>query len=367
MSVTKGIVDDGTTAKGVSVTSPRRKWLIVSVVAMAHIVPVAAWSQSPTPARPRSPDRRALDASELLRRFDRNRDGLLQRDEIPRRAWPQVERTARQRGLDPNRPLPVDALARAMRPRQADSREPGKPAPKETGTKPQDDSSPSEASQRNESSLVPGFGVPDARPPVPGFEVPLPGPSAPGTKPSEQGRGEKVAAASASSVDGRIRRYARSMLAQYDKNKNGRLEKNEWSRLRGSPKESDRNGDDILDLDELTNHLAAYGSRRVDVRSSRARSAGKSTYGSGNPGEAHRSLRFLTPQERLPKGIPDWFLRRDADLDGQISMAEFSTVWPSGKLKEFNDLDLNRDGLIVPNECLQATKDETRVGGGRGR
>ena len=352
-------------AKGVSMTTRRQKWLTVCALGIAYVIPVSGWCQRPGTTRTGSPGRHELDAAQLLRRLDHNQDGLLQREEIPRRVWPQVELAARQRGLDTKKPLPLSELARSIKPRRADPGEPAKPTPKDTNTNSEDGSEPSVQSDGNASSLVPGFGVPDNRPPVTGFDVPLSGTRVQRTESPEEGKGSKASTASTSAANSQVRRYAKSMLAQYDKNKNGQLEKEEWSRLRGKPKEADRNGDDVLSLDELSEHLAGYGSRRDTVSGSRSRAGGKSSYRSSKPHGTNRSSRFLSPHERLPKGLPDWFPRKDADLDGQISMGEFSTVWSRGKLKEFTDWDLNGDGLIVPKECLRATTREKRLGRGQ--
>ena len=69
-----------------------------------------------------------------------------------------------------------------------------------------------------------------------------------------------------------------------------------------------------------------------------------------------KTIRFFRPDERLPKGLPDWFKARDADGDGQISMAEFRADWPPAKEAEFLHLDLNHDGVITPDECLKVEK-----------
>jgi hypothetical protein len=203
-------------------------------------------------------------------------------------------------------------------------------------------------------SPVPGFGVPDDRSPAPGFDVP---PAAGVSKTGSPGesRGGEESASSTPSADKRIRRYAMSLLAQYDRNKNGQLERDEWSRMRGKPKEADRNGDDVLSLDELADHLAGYGRRRDTPAGSRSGAGAEASYRSQKADGTRRTYRFRSPHERLPKGLPDWFARKDADVDGQVSMAEFSTVWPRGKLEEFAGLDLNGDGFIVPKECLRAT------------
>jgi hypothetical protein len=67
-----------------------------------------------------------------------------------------------------------------------------------------------------------------------------------------------------------------------------------------------------------------------------------------------KAVRFLRPEERLPKGLPDWFRTKDTNGDGQISMAEFATEWTPATEAEFARLDLNGDGFITPDECLRA-------------
>jgi hypothetical protein len=69
-----------------------------------------------------------------------------------------------------------------------------------------------------------------------------------------------------------------------------------------------------------------------------------------------KGIRFLRPNERLPKGLPDWFRTKDANGDGQISMAEFAAEWTPAAEAEFLRYDLNGDGFITPDECLKAEK-----------
>jgi Ca2+-binding EF-hand superfamily protein len=66
-----------------------------------------------------------------------------------------------------------------------------------------------------------------------------------------------------------------------------------------------------------------------------------------------RSGRFLTPTERLPKGLPAWFLAKDVHGNGQITMAEFASEWTSETAAEFNRYDLNHDGIITAAEVLK--------------
>ena len=67
-----------------------------------------------------------------------------------------------------------------------------------------------------------------------------------------------------------------------------------------------------------------------------------------------KSGRFLTPQERLSKELPDWFLEKDVNGDGQVDMAEYASEWTPDLVDEFNRYDLNHDGIITAAECLKA-------------
>lgn len=157
-------------------------------------------------------------------------------------------------------------------------------------------------------------------------------------------RGDSSSEKRESGGDDRFRQYAESLLRQNDRNKNGVLEKDEWSRLRGNPADYDKNNDGKITVEELAMRSESFGRGR----SSRSDSSDK---------PKQETYRFLTATERLPKGLPDWFLRNDLDADGQIMMHEFTTSWSSSKVSEFNEYDLNGDGVLTPKEVLGAGKD----------
>jgi hypothetical protein len=93
-----------------------------------------------------------------------------------------------------------------------------------------------------------------------------------------------------------------------------------------------------------------------------APSVGSSAPGSSTPGSTsetkplHKSGRFLTARERLPKGLPSWFLEKDVNGDGQITMDEYTTTWTPEKAAEFDKYDLNHDGIITAEEVLKLEK-----------
>lgn len=177
-----------------------------------------------------------------------------------------------------------------------------------------------------------------------------------------------------SSDSQRVRAYAEGLLRQYDANKNGVLDKDEWSNVRAISKDTDANNDGSVTLDELTLKLGAYGKENGKSGGGATASSGgsTSTSSSGGPSSSRssrgdaktsgekKSYRQRAATERLPKGLPDWFARNDEDSDGQVVMSEYSTLWSDSKATEFAKFDLDGDGVITPRECLRALEMETK-------
>jgi hypothetical protein len=153
-----------------------------------------------------------------------------------------------------------------------------------------------------------------------------------------------------------VRKYAEALLRQYDTNKNGVLEKDEWMQMKSNWRDADTNGDGIITLDELAVKMGGFSrSRSASSSTSSGSSVAAVSGGSSGSSTSKRSYRFLSPQERLPRGLPDWFLRKDTDGDGQVTMAEYSRGgWSDSMAEEFAKYDRNGDGIITPEECLKA-------------
>ncbi len=62
--------------------------------------------------------------------------------------------------------------------------------------------------------------------------------------------------------------------------------------------------------------------------------------------------KFYRPIEEL-RGLPAWFILRDRDGDGQISMEEFAPSLTPAALALFGKLDKNGDGLLTTGEIRQ--------------
>jgi len=166
----------------------------------------------------------------------------------------------------------------------------------------------------------------------------------------------------------KFKQYAESLIRQFDKNKNGMLEKDEWSEMKSEHRAADMNGDGVITVDELTAKLQSYSSGSGNSSTSNSGSRGgsggsdrKSWYGSKNGSSTtkptdKKGYRLSSATEKLPKGLPDWFLRNDADADGQIAMVEYASTWTDQMAADFQKYDLNGDGYITPEECLAVDK-----------
>ncbi len=114
---------------------------------------------------------------------------------------------------------------------------------------------------------------------------------------------------------------AESLMKRHDLNGDGRLDSSERRNMGFTSTAADADGDRRIDRSELAQWLIEQELQR---------------------------------QRGSPRELPPWFAERDADQDGQISMAEFTDEWTDDEYAKFGRLDLNEDGVIVPNECLAA-------------
>ena len=291
---------------------------------------------------------------QMLKGLDTNGDGKIDEAEVGqdgRRKY-YAERIIRRAGLEPKYPISLKRVQEGLKKTSGQS----------------SSSSSSSKSKKEGTPLVPGFDVETETLPVPGFGGTIEEQAktvATGTRssstPSTSSRSSRSStssrdssstssrdssSSSSTSTRGReyeVRRYAQSLLRQYDKNRNGKLEKDEWSNMRGSPEKSDRNKDGVITSEELTDRLMNYSRGRA---------------GGGRSNSSKESYRALSAIERLPDGLPDWFAELDSNEDGQVAMSEYATQWSDAKAREFELYDLNNDGIITPPECLEADEDE---------
>ncbi len=160
------------------------------------------------------------------------------------------------------------------------------------------------------------------------------------------------ASSPAAKVDERTREFAQRAVRGYDKNRNGTLERDEWKRMRGDPTAADTNRDGKITTDELALHYARWRAQHSSSShgSSHDRSRGSPSSSGKQPDRP--AIRFRTPAERLPKGLPEWFRAKDLDFDGQVAMWEYADDWTAGLVAEFRYHDENHDGVITPAEAI---------------
>jgi hypothetical protein len=187
------------------------------------------------------------------------------------------------------------------------------------------------------------------------------------------GSGRNKASASAGDASQSQDRMTQMMFGRYDRNGNGVLEKDEWGSFRSDPSGYDTNHDGKITREEFTAAMAsrfggrggAEGGREQSPWYSRREGEGGPPKTGESPGEApaatasaKKSYRFPTATERLAdfEGLPEWFARADANGDGQVKMAEYSTSWTDQVVADFTQFDLNKDGIVTPSECVKATE-----------
>jgi hypothetical protein len=338
---------------------------------------------------------RAARFEGLLRSMDANGNGVLEPSEIPEERRGIFMFMASRAGIDPNQPVVINQAVQNMSARfgggstppgnlppgvapPPGSAPPGSPpaTPGATATPQSPGATEPAKATSSQPPLVPGFGVSQSLPAVPGF-------------------GELALATSspdaASSADPRYRTYAEGVLRRYDSNQNGVLDKDEWGQMRRDPTAADRDQDGRITLDELAIWLAERGRQHQEESpgpgdppgpggwprpeglpgpggwpppgdgsgesqhaeaSEASPSASPAAAIAASPGR--KSYRFLSAKERLPAGLPDWFTTRDANGDGQLSMAEYAGSWSDGTIQEFGNFDLNADGIVTAKECIKA-------------
>jgi len=173
------------------------------------------------------------------------------------------------------------------------------------------------------------------------------------------------------------------LIQRYDLNHDGVLEQNEWCKMQGQPDVADADRDGKITLDEWCAHIMDFGRGRrlslltsdaggdaaakpVAAKESGASPPSGSAFVQPPSGTPSRTTTFHVPKSRLPAGLPDWFLQRDLNGDGQVSLAEYAPNATPADVEQFSRYDRNGDGLITVRELLGGQSSSGRKGGGWG-
>lgn len=293
-----------------------------------------------------------FDPSMFLGRMDRNGNGMLDLDEMEGPARFMIERMARGNpSIDMTKPIPLSKITEAFQAMR-------------NGGSSSFSSLSSDESMSESTTLVPGFGIKKEKVPVPGF-------------------GSNTNAVNIRVEDQDIR-DADDRMGRYDTNRDGVLDATEVTNSRMTDAmEYDRNGDGKVTRDELAVRYAkrrqsysqssqsSQDNSRRDNRDNRSRDSkdkDKEKKEIPNPFEKVFSYRLTEKDGKLkrPAGLPEWFVRRDINVDNQVSMDEYSSKWNSEVIDEFAKADANLDGFVTAKECLTAVKKGFIPGSGGG-
>ncbi|HUT95784.1 MAG TPA: hypothetical protein VMY37_40405 [Thermoguttaceae bacterium] len=189
--------------------------------------------------------------------------------------------------------------------------------------------------------------------------------------------------------DGRLGpdEWDETRIARYDRNQNGLLEETEWRRIWITQRLPRSDGG--VGVEQLVRAIAALGGGKPivlkqshlgermkplpllspatagDTRANGPESPAEDTDVpstgqkpvAGSPsGRGARNTKFVLPRSQLPRRLPPWFVPRDADGDGQLTMAEYAPKATAAQLAEFTRYDRNGDGVLTAEECARGPR-----------
>ena len=301
--------------------------------------------------RSRFDGRGSFDPSEFLSRLDANGNGVIDVDEQQGPAQFMISRLQRyDSSIEAGKPIPLSKITESFE-KAREERESG--GGYDRGDRGRGDDRDRERNDRQSADqavtvelLVPGFGkqVGDMDPaPLLGF-----------------GAHADLLTIDVTEAD---EQEAASRMRNFDKNKDGFLTKDELTpQFAGNPMDFDRNRDGKLTAKELA---VRYAVRREGTelaqqtrektkpeKSTEPRSRSSEI---SDPFNGRKSYR-AQGSRAAPEGLPGFFTDRDANGDGQVTMAEFASEWNDEVVAEFFHSDLDRDGVITAAEALRAVE-----------
>lgn len=128
----------------------------------------------------------------------------------------------------------------------------------------------------------------------------------------------------------------RGLFSTLDADRDGRLSKRElralWTRLESR----DKDGDGAIAPTEIPRQSTLVAGFGIAVQFAR------------NPAVAFNPGMQPTPRAAYPQGVPNWFMRMDTNGDGEVSRREFL-----GTTEQFREFDADGDGSISPEEVAK--------------
>ncbi|MBC8869316.1 MAG: calcium sensor EFh, partial [Planctomycetes bacterium] len=325
---------------------------------------------------------------EALERLDKNEDGEISPDEITPLARPYLERITRERGMSVDRTNKIDKLQEAARVYYAlRNGVAGK------DVSPEGESSVKPFGPEPDQPLVPDFGLPEVKYPYIQADLDEADRTLRRSDRNEDGYIDRAEAIKADwthrnpfemdlDKDDRLsrlelgQRYARRRLLS---RASGELRKKAWrtgSGIRPSRPEEEEKRDDsrwwrrggsrYWLTATILGRFDANKNGRLESQEAQSLGIPLGQIDVDRDGELSRDElhSYLTEMQDeagdLSEGLPGWFYELDANRDGQVAMAEFTTDWTDEKFQEFTLFDKNGDGLLTASEASQS---KAMVGG----
>jgi Ca2+-binding EF-hand superfamily protein len=267
--------------------------------------------------------------NDVLRRYDKNKDGILDKEEIGAARWgsPKPEDS------DTNRDGKLSRTELAMRyvKREQYYDKNGGGDRRRGRDRDDRDSKERSALARTEAIRLGGSSGSSRR-----SSGSSSGRSAPSSSRSRRSSG------SSSADRAKYVSYAEQLIKRYDENKSGALDKDEIAKMNNAPK-ADANNDGKITKEELVDNWMK-GSASSSTSSSSKRASSDSETGSKPSSSRSRS------SSRGRSGGSSSFEKLDANTDARIHMHEFSDEWDEEKVKAFYEKDKNGDGVITLEE-----------------
>lgn len=287
-----------------------------------------AQGSSSKTAAPKVSESIQRQVDDVLRRYDRNRNGILEADEIKNARWGSPSPYSNDKNKD-GKLSKSELVQRYLDRERYSNRQRNSRGDRDRS----DDRRRSSSSRSSSSSSQYDFKSSS---------------TSTGSSRSSSSRSRSSSSSSSSSsrkVDTKkYEAYVNGLMDRYDKNKNGKFEKEELAEMRRPPKTADANGDGEITKKELLDSLT--GANKTSSSTSAKPDSKTSSRSTSSSSRSSRFSRSSSRSSRSSGGLGS----KDLNGDGQIQMSEFTKAWTDKLAEEFIKKDKNGDGVLSASE-----------------
>lgn len=122
---------------------------------------------------------------------------------------------------------------------------------------------------------------------------------------------------------------AAAIIKRHDRDKNNALSSNEWRNVPSDISSADTNGNGYIVVMEFSDWMLKH-------------------------------IESQPATVKLNVSVPEWFVERDVNFDGQVLLSEYTTSLKPSIIAEFRKFDRNGDGVITTKESQQPVTDKER-------